>query len=403
MSQLSYNGVSMQVVTVVSWKMEPVYTDGGEDALYTHHVLHVRGILAPAPLPIQAASAIPTIKQALLTPRKTLSYALGGVVLLQSPSLVGAVVDAKNGPHPIACNIVDIRGPASAIIEFVIETWVVDCSSGPSALLGQRWEMSEDLDELFYSTRTINGYAVFRTDALLTSGNNPDYFRARLFHPIPDGYKRVGVDVSVSEDNTRVSYQITDEQQTLSLGQTNPVAKIEGEYEVGTTSPLKGALFATSWATISVRVWGQRTSTRDDLVSALGIAIAAYGFPGNVGWTITVAQPGVHVRLSVDIVGKYAECEVGWNAGSAAAVVVIDAAAALEAKLGKPSLPANQLFFFPEDLDGMGKMVAGTCPQPLGAKGSRTDSLIGLIAQALRDPCAASPLATNPGTGKDTT
>lgn len=374
MSQMVYNGVSLQVVTIKEWLQENIYSDDGADLLHTHHRLHVRAVVAAG----ATEGNLDGIMDNLMQPRAKLLFGVSGKTMLEAPSVAGASCDANNGPHPIACTALEFRGEATAVIEFVIETWI---GFGNTALIAHRWEMAEDIDEMFYSTRIIDGEAVFRSDLLFGAGLSVDQFRASLFHPIPAGYKRAPVHVEASSDGLRLRYQIVDEQQTLSFGNNStPIIKIEGEYTSGNDCPIMtGPGFMTCYAQATVRVWGQRLTKRNDLVAAIARIMAGLKLPASIvagkkiNWML-----GVKTRLTVDIVGKYAEAEVGWLASNGAELGVL-------VKTGAAAF----LVSFAESTPGVGFIAPQACPSAIGGNGSRSDSLIALVTQALTTPGVA--------------
>ena len=349
----------------------------------------IAGAVAPGPLPtvalaipntdaagnvvtrptISPAIAVNQIRAELQVPRKPLIFALGDlnanvnlppgpgvlrppgpVVQLRSPRMKPGTnqfydVDSKNGPMPIGVpDILQINGDRSMIVVFEVETWLNEATrttpgGGPSGSGGQlclahRWEETQEIDEDFYTTRTVNGVAIFDASVLasmtaglsgvgIRAGNTsavPDDFRSTFFHPIPLGYQRKGIQVTATEDGLSIVYSFIDEQTPYILSyapnglQNRPITRFRGFYRVAAAFPGGFARIAVDsihpgglWegvfnsiigdqrtaadirraivnalakrtAELQLTVFGSPTATRRDLINALRTVVGAYGF-----------------------------------------------------------------------------------------------------------------------------
>jgi hypothetical protein len=225
MSNISYGGISMRI-NQIQQDVNAVYTPDGADYLYTHIRTTVACVWNPSATSDSgavAATSIANLRATLMTPRLPLIISVpsggsgGSSLLLRSPLLrpSGTVLpcDANNGPKPVGEPIIKLVGETSALVQFTVETWVVEVSSTLRPILSHRWQMEEEVDVDLYTTRTITGEAYFNA-AWMEYGPtrvNADDFRTYLFHPIPDQFKRT-IRVRQSSDNTKLNYMLTDKQ-----------------------------------------------------------------------------------------------------------------------------------------------------------------------------------------------
>lgn len=240
MSLFAYNDVVLEVIKVDSIESTPIYD--ANNYLYTKYRVSVKGVYngsatsylrtgdkdipndqdrsirrAKGWLPCTTSEAI---REKMMQPRRLMLLVDDfGNTILRSP-LVGTqqdpdLVDAKNGPIPIRCNVEKITGSVTWQVKFIVETHLNEQhlysnASYDSPLLGHTWKMSEYIDERHRTTRTINGRATFNAEKLRSLGRVPDDFRKHLFPSVPRRFKRQSVNVTVSEDNTTINYTIVD-------------------------------------------------------------------------------------------------------------------------------------------------------------------------------------------------
>ncbi len=163
--------------------------------------------LIPGSLPPTTNVAI---RHFLMQPRGRLTYTIGGLVQPAGDSTVVVIgglpdiicpttikgadendaevdyqTDCKNGPVPLSCNVVEIKGTKTFLVDWAVECYINEAyifrtSTTLSALLSQRWTIEEDLDEDFFSTRTITGHAIFRADQGRICGGTDKRHRGRL-------------------------------------------------------------------------------------------------------------------------------------------------------------------------------------------------------------------------------
>lgn len=375
--EISYNGILLEVLRVWDYKREPVFN--GPDYLYTRHQLFVRCLFNPAAVaytkrgnapgvfPVRArglnvggAETDDAIKHFLSQPRKTLLWTIPDLrtaadrILLLSPSLNPAnkasyPCDAANGPFPRVLGVVAIKGTKSFLVDWAIETFVNECDlylggseSGGRAgsiILSNRWQMAEDLDQDFFTTRTIRGRAVFRADRLLAMGSRADDFRNYFASfPLPRAYHRVRVSVVVSEDGTACDYVIIDRELPIRV-RAKGITRIEFVSSkafswAGGEKTIFGGSFKDYDKVIEsisrvpsldrkcrIRVWGHAFTTRQQILRALELGVTLWlAEARQVGLMASgnMLAYGRHMNVTIDHTGKYGEAEIAVLGGISA-------------------------------------------------------------------------------------
>jgi hypothetical protein len=260
---VQYNGVTIgEPLEVLDGGIEKTVVFDGPTYLYTRVRLHVMGVYNPKKVSYQlqgiagnifqpvaqpgqmGAVTDEALRHILSQPRQLLIYSINGNEVIGVPDVNPAdpaggrfACDAANGPFPTV-HRVEPTGEKTFLVEFSFECAINEAYlyvSTPSVILSHRWKMSHTLNVDALCTRIIAGHAVFRSDRLAAINAKPDDFRAFLFHPIPTGFKRLPVEISVDEDNLAVDYRITDQQKMLCITQSG-VSRIEGHYTQAQTS-----------------------------------------------------------------------------------------------------------------------------------------------------------------------
>jgi hypothetical protein len=256
MATLTYGPVTLDLLRFDNIERMSVYSEDSGDWLYEEWTIKVTGLWHATWLGTQGTSPVTNdvaVRQALLTPHRQLTISFdsnragpggaGPEVMLASP-VPPLPVDAKNGPEPVACVILQNIGQGETfVIHYVIKTYVRDCPEDPqdprvSALISNRWQMSYDYDSENYTTsRTVVGQAVFDTatlGGLAAIAGRPVYgdeFRRALFFPIPARFQRDEVRVEASPDGTTVNYRVVDRERIINHnpnGSASP--KVEFQY-----------------------------------------------------------------------------------------------------------------------------------------------------------------------------
>lgn len=271
---LTYNGVTLNILTIDQASRETVFTPDGADVLYTKWDIKVTAVYAPgttvpelsgtsltfrngevraaaegdragltdtskpwgadgAPqivVPTGSGITLPGIEAPLLTdrelrvrlsvPRKLLRIwgwnpnTNEEIDWLRSPR-EGLTCDAKNGPFVRAQMVSGIAGEGvSMAVGLEIQTWEPPCPEGYDRLiLGHRWQMTHEWDIDYYLTRNVVGHIWFHTGLLKKYGYKHDAVVQQLFHPIPRGFQRALGPVSLCPDGSTVQYSYSDTDQ----------------------------------------------------------------------------------------------------------------------------------------------------------------------------------------------
>jgi hypothetical protein len=494
MAFLQYNGVTIDIGKTLMFEMKDVYTRDNTQYLYTHYHLAFQGVINPSlpttptgragtgplptvAIPTPAGTSLPIIspsvtvnqlKSLLKQPRQPLIYATVDlnnaaktVTLLRSPRQVpGAAaqpngqptffaVDSKNGPLPVGTpDIIENVGDKTFLVRFEIETWLNECDNlhPPGFNVGRvclahRWEDSHEIDEDFFTTRTVLGTAIFDAGWLKYLPNifpavnagqpwAPDDFRSTFFHPIQNGFQRRNIQVTATEDGLACNYSFQDEQMPYTLNNTMNIANFQGAYRIGIAMPggilAAGAQEPGFWSTflfgrfgnaaaeiiknalpkrtmeLQLTVSGNPTTTRLQLIQAIRRAAAFYGLlPGpNQQGILASSSAQVEINLAKRMASFSQKLSLSRLA-QAFAGNATDQALALPA--------ANLDFFnaqlFADSISNFTNVFPGINPAPPGDGGTRGISLQGAVstvrdalercvAQALSDTCA-DPVAAN--------
>ncbi len=465
MSRLIYNGVEIQIQSVVVFDLRDVYTDDHTEYLYTHIVIEVMGWVSTATTSYRrdnttgvltqadgfnSGVTITSIRHALSQPRKSLTYQLGPDQVLISPQIfnlvqngqvisqVQAKADCNNGPHPDVLAIESFHSPKLLQVSFKVETYIRECiNSGKdddgndvfvSPILAHRWTMSETIDDLYLTTRTIQGWAIFRADVLLNPGDarfplSPDDFRTRLFHSVRQNYKRTSIDVEVSEDGLECRYTIVDEEQVLNISPNSGIAKVECEFSraydwalnlpglsslsglsldpVKDISTLVNFFLRTAEGLLPIRaegvvirLWGVRDTTQTQLASA-ALNVLNTIYPGSG----TGVFPTVNSSVFMDLVNRYVELRYTQilngivGSGFVAAGILRGLVAPPSHLLAATTWPDSKA----AGLGFVGRYTDGANIGPPGDTFSRAQNAGRLVAQALMGSCELPGDAFDPG------
>jgi peptidoglycan hydrolase-like protein with peptidoglycan-binding domain len=369
----AYRGIELQEpLQVLDYRKEQVFA--GPDYLYDRHTLTVKGYYNPAstsyrrqgalnaPVPVAGVRGPETetaVRNWLSQARGQLIYSVGGVEVLRSPAQ-GATVDAANGPVPVVQSVVAAHGEKTFEVTLTITTCVNEGSS-TSPLLSNRWRMVHDIDQDGYTTRTVIGHAVFRSDRLAARNAAPDDFRAYLFFPIPNNCRRNGVHVEQSEDGLEVAYSFTDQETAVNIIAPG-VTRIEAYYTNGFRGPggdEAGYQFARSglqlgidiagalgfggheklgdatrigkgllntldtvrnnvprlYHSVVARAWGNRTATRTQLY-AVALQIARFKVSA-----VGLAMGQADASSTQDLMGRFVEVKVQMVTGPVQSII----------------------------------------------------------------------------------
>ncbi len=246
---VTYNNVKLNNVRTVDWRDEIVYDESNTDMMFVRHhmtfecLLHSQGGAHP-PVNVNVTdksggflsgdtpSSYGMLVAMLEVPRKGLLVTMGGVPMLSVDSSElqsGAYRDVDNGPKPVSVKLDQISsgsvtGKAIFRLTFEITAAVVHCTgtSGPSAVLSNRWAVTETLDDKAYVTRTIRGKLRLASStggtlgtslgSVGTSSTLDGFYRTMVVPALESGMRRESIDYAASANGLEVDYTVVDRQ-----------------------------------------------------------------------------------------------------------------------------------------------------------------------------------------------
>lgn len=295
---VTYGGIKLNNVVTRQWDEEIIYDQSGTDAIHQKFRLAFEGILYVKDvqnaqmqwIDSQAGSGgsnIATlqtyVRSRLSQPRQELYVRIvensldhGGipvdVILLhcrppQTSYDHWSFVDVDNGPKPRNVVVSQIVADKVMRISFTIECALVECVNQAvvPVIINNRWSVGEEMDENFFSTKTIRGR--LRLSNALAS---PHQWKPVVMPPQEPGFKRQRVSFVASENGLEAEYEIVDRQVHTSAPW--PATSINGTYSQTTTD---GIVFSSE---VDVELQGSPSATRSDLLTrALQVVDAKLG------------------------------------------------------------------------------------------------------------------------------
>lgn len=421
---LTYNGVELQVEKIVSWTERNIYSEDNTERLMRHVTVAVQFVIHPDATnpfdvvvgPRAGAVLVGEVKKLLLKPRQSLTFKIGDTTVLQSPPprvkagtpsqfVPGAgqvhYVDAKTGPNPLYCDITQVAGQKTLIGMFAVETWLTDEAADAdeqSALIANRWEQENGLDQDFFCVRTISGRAIFRGNFLYEKTalgdfrqvqRKPSDYLSHVAPPVPLGYKRESVRTRLSSDGLTLTYTIVDRELPTVPPARWGVSRIEAVWRSGHSRPGAIVTCQAYYTSLVVRVFGQSTNVvgaarRQDLINIAILVCQRFG-------VVNVLGTGAYYNadLTVDLVNRFVELSIGYRMNGLTQSVVGGTAIPLRG-VGR-GVGQNIAQNFPEDVgDLLVSSVPVVAPRPVdGILGRRQQQLKG---QSLRDGSEAPSL-----------
>lgn len=373
---LTYNTITLSLIKTNLIRREPVYSADGTEYLYTHWSLDVTGILNPGlDEGFTPGATDVLIRASLAEPRQQLTYTVGADTVLSCPAN-GFTTDANNGPRPFKFNVTRITGSTTFHVEFGVECWVIECNqNSPPAIISNRWQSVDQVDEDFLTTKIYRGIAVFRTDMLTLLGNSPDHYRNQIFPPIQLGFKRVQINAIMHPSINSLSYEVIDREQTVYLGDQHSkygVTRFEGWYQTSTISNTEGgAGSGMVLAKIDVNVWGEKDTTNWQLVLfAMQVIYQKLQLDGSVDPIPTLKNVAIRKALHARMIQATAEVLINPSQDINGISIL------------------NMLQLEKDDLDIFVK--DWTNPQPYDA-GTRGSHRWEMLAQQFREVCQKAP------------
>jgi len=273
---VEYNGITLSNCLTKQWDEQVVYDDSGTDLIGQKYSLRFEGYLhaqsaggnadvtgspvwmgkgAPqAGDPDTMISHYEDIRRLLSKPRQTLKVFFGDSLVLHVEPATDINrgtqrKDVNNGPKPRNITVERVVGERLLFISFAIDVSLVECGSdgqAPDATLSNRWSVSEEMDDNFFTTRTISGklyMAVgFRpgngaADVKALEGAPPFRHKVLTVPPLERGFKRQKISFAVDRTGLICDYVVVDRQVHTSAPW--PATKISGSHTESTTTGTK--------------------------------------------------------------------------------------------------------------------------------------------------------------------
>ena len=397
--QVSYGGVTFQIVKTNSYHREPVLSDDKTELLYmnttydltmlwngdaTAFVGEVGAFVAqPGANPGETDKAI---RYHLLKPRLTFTLRSDDGDLLMTVPEPGFDRDPNHGPKPVHCDPVAV-GPTTWRVNWRVVVASIECGAGGSPndvppILSNRYSQYQEtgLDRL---TRvTTQGVTVFRADALANLGRSADYYRSRCIPGLPLSFVRQMVSVKINPAGTCLMWTTVDQEVHTSIGATNDprrgtVDRFEASFSMSSIGPeANGVPSAYSLARFDGFAWGNKDSSRAAMFSWLArLAVERMSLPN--GKVDPSTQPMIlKVTTSEKIDSPYVELHV-------------------DAKFPPPKIIQQGLGPLRVDFLGVDviRMFAndGTNPQMPGDNNTRGTADVLAFAAAIKEACAPVP------------
>lgn len=284
MSTLTYNGITLNTISTTKFVQEAVYDPSGTDYWYTHFVIGVKAYFNAATSPTSPgespAQTLVRVRKCLMTQCAQLTYTENGVDIIKNPA-DGVLEDVNHGPKPKHVIIHEFT-QGTYLVEFEVETWLIECCSGDSLpYISNRWSETDTIDENMYTKRVIKGSIRFRADYInskkFDNGPSADSYRGLVAPPslpLQPAFRRVSQEFTVQEDGLALGYTIVDQEEYVMPPES--CTKFEGEHTVTTS---KGAVYSD---VVSVKVWGNAITPKSTLIArAAAVVMGRIDLSGN--------------------------------------------------------------------------------------------------------------------------
>ena len=275
MSEITYNGVTLQDVLTQSVNQEPIYDQpGGVDQIYVKTTVTVQftfhtvtGANLGYDTGTNLASGTESVLRLLNTNRRRFTMTIGGVTLFDvvpsatepNVTISGNTQDIDNGPRP-SCKIDEINGIGIARGTFTVVLAVPSCGT-PTDIVNLRWWTGDDVDSNWYTTRTITGRL-----RVANKDIGPHAMRGLIFPPLQKGFRRDKMTFTEDPNGLALDFTITDLEVYRSA--PGPASTWRGNHRISSQVP--GATVVESEA--SVELNGAHDVHQTDLI-LLGVKI----------------------------------------------------------------------------------------------------------------------------------
>lgn len=255
--EMQYNGVRFRGIHTVQFDQEAVRDDSDTDVWYDKFtygcscVINTAILVAANPflgvtgsrVDAESASAICRNLHARFEDRKTFTLIQDNTItLFQAADAQHG--DSNNGPKVRRASFKPM-GPRSIKIDIVIEVCQVSCTESQSPVVGNRWQVVDEIDEQWRTTRTWRGKLRVRNAVF-----DPQSFRHLVVPQLSDGFQRVRMHFTGEVNALELGYEVVDRQL---LGDAPPAPGLE---MIGTHTETLDKNGASSIGEVYVRMNG---------------------------------------------------------------------------------------------------------------------------------------------------
>ena len=285
MAKVTYNELIFPFADILDFKNEIVYDDEGQpDYILSKYDITVMVVINTSYIKLfdpkgvlQGASTAGTltttnimknIRQYLSEPRRTFTIELNDVNLIPTAQQGNAgFVDAKNGPQPMSCNIMDLTSNTFMVTwRVVAHYWenlsrtagLLTSNDKGAVVLFNRWSDRQDINADGYTERTREGVFAIRSDNF--AGVIVDKLRQQMaVVAIPQGFTRKAASYHVQPDGLRMRYALVDKEEFKMP--PIPAKRAEGTFS---ETIQKGE--GVRDLRCSVILWGDKTNSQPILI-----------------------------------------------------------------------------------------------------------------------------------------
>lgn len=235
MTRVQYGNTVFYNCLTRTWDQEVQYDESGTDLLFVRHRITVEGIahlgalqgdrddqicwIGPDTIFTGKLPDLVTfLRTQLSMPRLVLQISVGGEVVLEvapahDPPGRSPYRDADNGPKPKLLSFTRLIGDTVHVAWQVEVAVPSDCveplarQQGGGIVISNRWSIEEQLDDKFFTTRTIRGRLRISHPTVPAESA-----RQIVVPPLEQGFRRDSIQFTVSANGLDCDFEVTDKQ-----------------------------------------------------------------------------------------------------------------------------------------------------------------------------------------------
>jgi len=208
---VSYGDYTLVPARNYRFTVEPVYSDSDRTVVYNKCTLSGKWVTT------ETAEGDSSTTLTLL--RKELSKP-GQLLTLNSIGYVGTLIaDVHWGPKPRVISLTPVGGLLCWEVDWTCEFYIPECSSTSlesGKILAFEYETETSINNGYTTNRTTGYWQIAQVRDGILVRERPDEKRELLKITVPPGFKRTASSFRTSQDQTRTTFSVTDEElQTL--------------------------------------------------------------------------------------------------------------------------------------------------------------------------------------------